>query len=216
MGRARTIEAKRERREQILAAAVDLLASEPYDRLTMASVAAAAGLAKGTPYLYWRTKEELFLSALSDEYSRFWQALAEAIEQTPPSEDAIARQIAREVASRPRLVSLLGLAHLVLERHAPFEAVLSFKRSILAGGLLVAEALCRRLSWMTLQEASQILVRTHGVTVGLRQMCEPSDAVTRALSEPDLAPLRVDFASELHAIVRDLLIASHQRAGSGR
>lgn len=215
MGRARTIEAKRERREQILAVAVDLLATEPYERLTMASVAAAAGLAKGTPYLYWRTKEELFLAALSDEYSQFWQSLRDALAGLGPEEARIASVIAREIVSRPRLVSLLGLAHVVLERHAPLEAVIAFKRNLLAGGLLVAGALCESLPWMTMERASRLLVRVHGMTVALRQMCDPCETVARALAEPDLAPFRIDFESELHEVVLDLLIAARARSNDG-
>ncbi|MEZ4235373.1 MAG: helix-turn-helix domain-containing protein [Myxococcota bacterium] len=56
MARARSTEAKLARREQILSAAVRLLGDEPYEALTMASVARAAGLGKGTPYLYWRSR----------------------------------------------------------------------------------------------------------------------------------------------------------------
>lgn len=215
MGRARSIEAKRERREHILTAAIDLLANEPYEKLTMASVAAAAGLAKGTPYLYWRTKEELFLSALSEEYDQFWEALAHRIAGAEPTEPAIARAIADEVVSRPRLVSLLGLAHVVLERHAPLDAVIAFKRGLLTGGLRVAVALCGRLSFLTMERASRLLVRVHGVTVALRQMSDPSETVAQALSEPELAPLRVEFASELYEVVLDLLIAARVRRGDG-
>ena len=87
MSRARSVEAKLARREQILSAAVELLAHERYEQLTMASVARAAGLAKGTPYLYWRTKEELFLAALQEEYGAYLIGLARAIRAADGSDD---------------------------------------------------------------------------------------------------------------------------------
>jgi TetR/AcrR family transcriptional regulator len=215
MGRARSIEAKRERREQILAAAVDLLAREPYERLTMASVAAAAGLAKGTPYLYWRTKEELFLAALSEEYGQFWIELHEALRQAEPSSEAVARIITAEVVCRPRLISLIGLAHLVLERHAPLEAVIAFKRSILGGGLEVALTLCQRLPGLTLERASRFLIRVHGGIVALRQMCDPPEQVRAALELPELAMLRMEFEPDLYDLVLDLLVAARARSVDG-
>lgn len=216
MGRARSIEAKRERREHILAAAVDLLSQEPYERLTMASVAAAAGLAKGTPYLYWRTKEELFLAALTDEYAAFWVALREALlaaEGVDPS--AIARVITDEVVRRPRFVSLVALAHVVLERHAPVDAVIAFKRGIVAGGVEVATALCQRLPGLSFERAARFLVRVHGVIVALQQMCDLPEHVSQALQEPDLAFMRMEFEPDLYDLVLDLLVAARARSVDG-
>src|SRR5688500_11037721 len=110
----------------------------------MAHVARAAGLAKGTPYLYWTTKEELFLAALQAEYRDLLDALAAVIPTLEPEPAAIALAIAAEVVRRDRLVALVGLMHVVLERNAPVDAVIAFKRSLLQGVLENAAALHRR------------------------------------------------------------------------
>jgi AcrR family transcriptional regulator len=54
------------KRERILAAGLSLFANAPYQSVTMDSVAAAAGVAKGTLYLYFESKEDLYLGILSD------------------------------------------------------------------------------------------------------------------------------------------------------
>jgi AcrR family transcriptional regulator len=54
------------KRQRILAAALKLFAHEPYQAVTMDRVAEAAGVAKGTLYLYFPSKDALYLGVLSD------------------------------------------------------------------------------------------------------------------------------------------------------
>jgi AcrR family transcriptional regulator len=59
---------KAERRADILAAALACFARTGYHGTTMAEVAEAAEVSKGTPYLYFPSKEALFI-ALHDEWN---------------------------------------------------------------------------------------------------------------------------------------------------
>ena len=75
--RARKPEQKRERRTEILSAAITLLRERPYNKINIADVARRAGMAKGTVFLYFRTREELFLSSphvSSTSGSKQWTA----------------------------------------------------------------------------------------------------------------------------------------------
>ena len=60
-------EARAARRDQIIAAAAECFAQSGYHVTTMADIAEAAGVSKGTPYLYFPSKEALFI-ALYDEW----------------------------------------------------------------------------------------------------------------------------------------------------
>ena len=60
-------QARAARRDQIAAAALACFARTGYHATTMADVAAQAGVSKGTPYLYFESKEALFL-ALHEEW----------------------------------------------------------------------------------------------------------------------------------------------------
>src|SRR5215470_14979940 len=55
------------RRDQIVAAALACFARTGYHATTMADVAAQAGVSKGTPYLYFDSKQALFI-ALHEEW----------------------------------------------------------------------------------------------------------------------------------------------------
>ena len=211
VARARTAAAKQARREQILTAAVELLACGRYETLTMSAVASAAGVAKGTPYLYWATKEELFLAALQEEYGSFLRDLAVAVRACSPEVPLVAERIAAEVVGHSRLAALIGLLHAVLEQNASVAAVIGFKRSLLVGGLEVAAALCERFPWLGIESATRLLLRLHGAMVAYRQMSDPSPILEAALEDPELAVFRIDVERDLRDLVHDLLIAARER-----
>lgn len=60
MSKPRFRRRKKERPEEITAAALDSFASKGYARTTVEDVAKRAGVSKGLLYLYFKTKEELF------------------------------------------------------------------------------------------------------------------------------------------------------------
>lgn len=67
MGRPPAMETQ-ERRERIFAAAESLLCEQGYERVSMAAIAAAAGMSKKTLYLLFRDKEELLRELVRSSY----------------------------------------------------------------------------------------------------------------------------------------------------
>ena len=72
--RARHRDEKRLRRVALLNAAARLFSERDLDALTMADVARATGLAKGTVYLYFPSKEELLLAVHERNIDGFFGA----------------------------------------------------------------------------------------------------------------------------------------------
>lgn len=62
---------KEKKRKTILQAARTVFAERGYDASTLDDIALRAGFAKGTIYLYFNSKEELFLSLMEEEIGRF-------------------------------------------------------------------------------------------------------------------------------------------------
>ncbi len=59
--------ARADRETKILDVAAEMLARHGYRRVTIDDVAGAAGIGKGTVYLHWKTREELFGAVFADE-----------------------------------------------------------------------------------------------------------------------------------------------------
>jgi AcrR family transcriptional regulator len=71
------------RREQILRAAATVIIRQGYDKTTMSDIADAAGVSRGTVYLYFRGKEELFEALLFREWAQYAKTWWEALESDP-------------------------------------------------------------------------------------------------------------------------------------
>jgi AcrR family transcriptional regulator len=108
-------EARTARRDQIIAAAAGCFARAGYHATTMAGIAEAAGVSKGTPYLYFAGKEALFI-ALYEEWDCGLAArvdaaiggLAEPARRSPRTVlAAVASAIAAHVTGNPQTCRVL-------------------------------------------------------------------------------------------------------------
>ena len=73
----RTNPVKETRKKQIKDAALKLFSEKGFHNTTMAEIALAAGVGKGTLYWYWKSKEELAFSLVSDMLSAFLALIEE-------------------------------------------------------------------------------------------------------------------------------------------
>jgi len=128
--RARSPDAKRARRQSILKTAEQILRSDGFDAFTMNSLAKTTGLAKGTLYLYFSSREELVLALyihLNDDWvDRF--LLAEKA-HLPPDYAALCTRFYQSFAADALLVDLAGRAASGLEPYVATPAKVTAKRA---------------------------------------------------------------------------------------
>jgi AcrR family transcriptional regulator len=77
--RKRTLLEPAARRQQLLAAAVWVFARKGYRNASISHIIARAGVARGTFYLHFKSKEQLFLAIVED----FYGLVKRALEDTP-------------------------------------------------------------------------------------------------------------------------------------
>ena len=68
---------KEDRRRQILDAAVAVFANKGFTQCRVSDIAEEAGVAKGSIYLHFKSKDELALAAVADVYDRIRRRMAE-------------------------------------------------------------------------------------------------------------------------------------------
>ena len=128
--RARSPDAKRARRQSILKTAEQILRSDGFDAFTMNSLAKTTGLAKGTLYLYFSSREELVLALyihLNDDWvDRF--LLAEKA-HLPPDYAALCTRFYQSFAADALLVDLTGRAASGIEPYVATPAKVTAKRA---------------------------------------------------------------------------------------
>ena len=149
--RARSDAEKEARRAAILAAAREMIAESGFDGVTMSGLAKRAGLAKGTLYLYVRTKEELFLllyrAALNEFVDRF---------EDISDPDAIAAEMTRLALEIPLYLPLFARLVAVIEANVADEALFAMKREMGTLGARVVTHFSRLLELPT-ERAAEVM-----------------------------------------------------------
>jgi AcrR family transcriptional regulator len=74
---------REERADRILDAAGELMLRWGYNKTTIEDIARQAGVAKGTIYLHWKTREDLFTALMKREYIRLVKDLQQRIASDP-------------------------------------------------------------------------------------------------------------------------------------
>ena len=207
MKRARKAEDKAIRRTSILGTARAMFTRSRFEEIKMSDVAERAGLAKGTVFLYFPTKEALFLDLVEEDMGEWIEELVDRFEVGGRWSPArVARVFAETLSAQPALARLLPLIDNVLETNVSVERIVGFKLTLLGRMAQVAQLLEKRLE-LDPGEGGPLLIRIYALLVGLRQITDPCAASQAALAaDPRLAPLDFDFDAELEAGLTALLI----------
>ena len=218
MQRARKAEDKEERRRAILAAAREMWGLEgSYVAFNMGEVAERAGLAKGTVYIYFATKEALLLELLTEELGEWMGVVDGRLDQGGVwSAKRVAGMMAETLAGRPMLTHLLALMSSILEHNVPEETVLGFKRFLRDRVGVTGGRLERRLPLLREGGGARVLVLCHALVTGLQPLSEPPPAVAKVLESAEMAVFRVDFERELGSALWALLVGMGALAEGGK
>jgi AcrR family transcriptional regulator len=204
--RARSQEAKQVRRDAILKAARRLFDEKSYEGLTVDAVAKTSRIAKGTVYLYFGTKEAIFLELLLCEVEALFAALADPLEQVNPGDaSAIANLLAESLGERRTLRRLATLLHQTLEQNVDAQTVRSFKQRALESMQPTAARLEGKLPQLRPGDGLKLLLDVHGFMIGVGQMSDPGPIVQEVLADPAFAVFRVEFVPTVRELIEMLL-----------
>jgi AcrR family transcriptional regulator len=205
--RARKDEDKEARRQLILDEALALYTATSYAEVKMADVAERSKLAKGTVFLYFPTKEALFLALLEDLLFAWFQTLEGLLSggEGRWTGARLARTVAESLQGQETLTRLLALLQTVLEQNVTVEQVRGFKERLIAALLSTGTLVEKRLAFLKPGEGARFLMHLSALVTGLRQMADVSPVTREVLELPQMAPLRVDFTHELTDALTHLL-----------
>jgi AcrR family transcriptional regulator len=196
---------KEVRRHAILDAAEALFLEHPDRMASVAEVAEAAGLAKGTVYLYFPSKEEMLLALHERHVTAFFDELTSRLEgDKPMGYDEIWEITRRRIIQGPGYLDLTSRCFGLMDREIPVERALQFKMDV---GQLLARAgaaLERHFPALSPGEGVSVFCNSYGLMVGLWQLMHPNQRFGAAMQRPELRMLNRDFATEVERAVRAL------------
>jgi len=117
--RAIALEDKEERRHALLDAAEALFLEHPDRMASVAEVAQAAGVAKGTVYLYFPSKEEMLLALHERHTAEFFAALMKVLDGRRAGFDDIWAATLARLVRRPGYLSLTSRCFGLMDRDIP-------------------------------------------------------------------------------------------------
>ena len=121
-----------ERPEQICRAALDVFAENGFKAATMQEIAEAAGITKGTIYLYFPSKEALFIATLRAQFQDMLDLLPALSFDGSEAPEAVAQRLAKaylNVMMKPEIAKAIPLVigeynHMPVLKQLYFEEIL--------------------------------------------------------------------------------------------
>ena len=191
--RARSAEQKALRRHEVLSAAEVYFQEVGYEAFSMAQLATKTGIAKGTLYLYFKTREEIFLTLY--EYSLIrWSSAFIATLSDGMTSAAYAQSLYKTTHADGVFLPLLIRLEHVIEHNVAIPRLIESKRMFIRQVEVVAEPTSTSLKLSKAQ--ARELVKTMGVLlIGATQADQGPSLDNEALPE-DVQNLIASFSSE--------------------
>ena len=215
--RARTAHAKDQRRATLVAAAGRLFADADFEAITIARVAEIAGMAKGTAYLYFVTKEALFLELVRAELTAWLAEFAQAVAPLRPASAAVElpKLLARSFAQRPAVRRLLVLQHTVLEPKLNEDVALDFKLHMRDLMDETVALITPKIPGWRAENAQVFVMQAIAMVISTSLLCEPAPVIARVIAaDARLKPFQIAFepflAQALATLIRGSLPKSNK------
>jgi AcrR family transcriptional regulator len=205
--RAIRAEAKQERHVAILDAAERLLLRSRNHAANVAEVADEAGLAKGTVYLYFPSKEELLLAVHERNIEGFFRALIGRLnEDRPAAIDDVLLLIRRHVVEPQLFLPLAARCFGTLGQGVPTGAAFAFKERMARRLHQAGAGVERHFPQLAPGQGVVLLRHSYALIIGLWQMSGSGSAGPCPAGLAPLASQAFDrpYPEELDAALRAL------------
>ena len=194
---------KQQRQQIIIEAAQHLLTEKGFYAISMDDVAKQAGLAKGTVYLYFKTKEELFL-AVFEQLARAWidevmGAVAELDEPTSP--EKVVGLLVDSIKDKELFTRLLAIKQILIEHNISFERAHTVNVWLHHAMEALDRLVATKLGFST-DVPLHLIPRMYLLVTGLDGLARPS-SVSQQVYDAEPSMRALDFETEL----RNLLLA---------
>ncbi len=204
MKRAISEEAKKQRITDILFVAEKLLLSSDYKDITMAMIAKDAKLAKGTLFLYFETKEDLFLT-LAEQLITQWshttqKTIQEAIAHNITYSVDQCAEVLVDSVNNKLFMKLVSILDDTLEQNISLSRAIRFKTFLKEELLAIGTCIEKILPLPSLGHGAMLLHDLFICLVGTYKIAHPSPVIKQAVQTPGLEFFDKDFIETLQRL----------------
>ncbi len=203
--RARDPQEKELRRQALLDAGRKLLAKFGGKLPPVSEIAKQAGVSKATVYLYFDTKEELFLNIHAQMVREWLTKVAAAIDRFVEGEnmDAIINMLSEQLSEDPDFIQLSVITSGVLEKKVGVDALLVYKTAFVESVLPVLTSLIKAVPGINGTQLRTLIIQTYSMILGLWQMSVSAEIFDEAAKKnPLISQFKVDMNNDLRNAMR--------------
>lgn len=206
---------KERRKEQILNAAWLLYKNSKGNLPTVNQIARQAGIAKGTVYIYFESKEDIYLDVHARQIQLWVEAIVRKLNALAIncSGSDIASAFLDYLHENPLILNLASVSYSLLDRKGMEQQLFETKvhMAVMAGN--VGRAVSGKWPQMPLQDSERLALRVYSVVVGLWQTLSHAGRVNHKISKMGISLYDTDMLDFLKETV-ELLIHGALRKSS--
>jgi AcrR family transcriptional regulator len=209
--RARNVTQKNQRRLALTAAARELFQKHSFSQISMADVAQKTGMAKGTVFLYFKTKEELFFSIAVEEFQlwlddmdRLFRGLARGRKKITPGE--FLKNLGAMLSRYTLLMHMIAIFHTVLEHNISYADSLRFKQLMYDRLPKTGTLMEQCLPGLKPGQGFKFILWMYALVIGFTHMAEPAPVVREVYrKKPALRSMQLDFHESYFSALKAIL-----------
>ncbi len=206
--KANSEEQKALRRSVIIRSARELFEKSGFHEISMQEVARRAGMAKGTVFFYFKTKEELFLACAREEldrwHDRFDAMLREYQKTHDPGDfnvDELVEIMIRSLGENDTFIRFVSIVEGVLNRNVDFDVLLAHKKFILTRAVPTGKLLEEIIPYFKPSDGIKLYNYAFFITAGLYPAAEPSETTRKVFTKPGMEFFDIDFVETFRTIM---------------
>ncbi len=188
---------KSARRAAILRAAEALLKLAPPGDFSVEALAHRAGLAKGTFYLYFGTREEVLLAVHAERTQGLFDTVERAIDARQAGARPMARRVVAYLRAHPEFLPLATRCRAMLETNVGEQAAIAYKLGIGERLGALGVKLEAANPGLSRGAGAGLLMNCYALMLGLWQMADPPACLAGVMDQPAMKVFRIDFERQL-------------------
>jgi AcrR family transcriptional regulator len=205
-------EQKALRRNAIIQSARELFQESRFQAVNMQDVATRAGMAKGTVFFYFKTKEELFLAYAKEEIFRWNDRFDEMLHEYRENRDSenfnvddFIEVIIKSLGDDKVFLQLISILGGVLEHNVDFDVMLSYKKSLLGRMMKTGKVIEDIIPGFKPYDGIKLYHYAFFIVAGIYPMAEPSETVKKVIEVPGMEFFSIDFNKTFREVMSIVL-----------
>jgi AcrR family transcriptional regulator len=194
---------KEEKAIFILQNAHRLFEQEDYAAITMARIAKESGVAKGTVFNYYPTKEELFLKLAGTYFQQLFDNLTFEIEEriNKNTPENLTEILVKVLLNNPSFLKIIPLLNSIIEKNVSVGNLKIFKSQLLENIILGGTLLEKYFPLIPQNQGPRFLIWVYGILIGFINLADPEENAKEIIEQNQMELFHFSLKNEITNIL---------------